>query len=123
MGIVYNGRHTGFASLVANGEASFYSLQEMTTFVRGLNSIYTEAVAPQPTPFFRNPVAPPVAPPPPNPFNTTVNNNILNYTATSPSGKRMDFAFKYEKVGANWRVYITQSPSYGSRLQEQQRTY
>ena len=107
-GITFTGNHTGFSSLVANGEATFGSYEAMVAFVRGLGSIYNTSAAG--TSIF-TPARVPASTPP----SQQTNPHILDYTAVSSRGNRYNFRFQYGQVGSVWRAYIVSSPSYGSR--------
>jgi hypothetical protein len=91
-GIFHLGDHSGFNSLISNGEKSFSSYEEMVAFIKGLSSLFNTVNQPQQT-----------------------NSSILNHIVTSPRGNKYTFTFKFEKTGSKWRAYIVNSPSYGSR--------
>jgi len=93
--ISFAGNHAGFAALLARGEASFRTCDDMMAFVKGLACLYS------PQQQQSDPLS-------------------LTYPVVSPHGRPMTFSFKYEKVGSIltgsiWRAFIVNSPGYGSR--------
>jgi hypothetical protein len=94
--IAFSGNNPGFRVLLANGEASFRTYDEMVAFVRGLGCLFVSQ---------QQPHNPPLS---------------LSCSVTSPHGNHMTFSFQYEKCwsfwrGSFWRAFIVNSPSYRSR--------
>jgi hypothetical protein len=105
--IAFNGNHSGFRALLAAGEMSFSTYENMIAFVRGLAHLFVneQSVNSPVPPIFPTPIPMPPLPDP----------HFLTYPVTSPRGNHMNFSFKYEKHGPAWRAFIVNSPGYGSR--------